>query len=230
MRLFLLAVIAISLFVSGCSRFGANDSANLEEVLIMDDLSAEEREKLLNSSAINLKQNKTLAENLSRVEISRDNFGIRVEKQYYNNLPNIKYIAIHTFANGQKQIIIYGTNGSVRSLSENMMNEIIKASPDQLTNDAPVYANADNQNPTGGITIKSLPPITSQNAPVQTETPTVQTQPTPQPAVVEQPVETKPELDAKPQEQPAAKQTPTEPVAPKTPDKNLQLFPSKRNS
>lgn len=221
-KLFLLVIVAMSLFVSSCSRAGKNDSANAEEVIMMDDLSPEEREKILSRSGINLKENKTLADNLSRIEISRDNFGIKIEKQYYNNLPNIDHIAIHTFANGQKQIIIYGQNGSVRSLSENMMSEIIKASPDELTREAPVYNNAENQNPNGGITIKTLPPVTSAQAePLPVNTPLVEA--TPPPAAVEEPKETKQETQPKPQELPAAKATPTEAAT-----KNLQLYPTKK--
>jgi hypothetical protein len=229
-KLCFLVAVALSLFVSACSRAGKDETVNMDEVIIMEDLSPEERAKLLSSSAINIKENQYLADNLSRIERSRDNNGIKLEKQFYKNLPNIKYIAVHTFPNGSKQVIIYGTNGSVKSLSENMMSEIIKASPDELTREIPVYS-AENPNPNGGITIKSLPPLTSQPAIVQNETAPVQTQPISTPAaVVEEPKETKPETETKAQEQPAAKQTPTETSAPKNPDKNLQFLPMKRKS
>jgi hypothetical protein len=229
-KLCFLVLVALSVLVSACSRAGKDETVNMDEVIIMEDLSPEERAKLLSSSAINIKDNQYLADNLSRIERSRDNNGIKLEKQFYKNLPNIKYIAVHTFPNGSKQIIIYGANGSIKSLSENMMSEIIKATPDELTREIPVYS-AENPNPNGGITIKSLPPLTNQPATIQTETAPVQTQATPPPAkVVEEPQETKPESETKPQEQPAAKETPAVTAAPKNPDKNLQFLPMKRKS
>jgi hypothetical protein len=221
-KIFLLVIIALAMLAPACSRKSTQTSEGVEEI-VMDDLSAEEREKLLKSSGINLKENKYLSDNLSRVEISYDNFGIRVERQYYNNLPNIKYIAVHTFPNGSKQVFIYGANGSVRSLSENMMNEIAKASPDQLTGDAPVYAeNQQNQPNTGGMSIKTLPPITSQPTPVQAAATPIQIQPTPIVETAEKPAETKPQTESKPQEQPVVKETPNT-VSPKDLKRTVQI-------
>jgi hypothetical protein len=205
-KLCFLVLMAVCLvFCSSCSRFGKTGSSGVEEIS-MDDLTPEEREALLARSDISLKENKYLAANLSRIEIARDNFGIKIEKQFYNNLPNIKYIAVHTFANGQKQIIIYGENGVIKSLSDTMMAEIDKATPDELTRDTPLLINPENSNSTGtgGISIKSLPPITIQTQPAQTVASPVPTQTPAQTAVTEQPKETKPDAETKPQEQPAA--------------------------
>jgi len=211
-KLCFLVMMAVCLVFCSCSRFGKTGGSDVEEI-VMDDLTPEEREALLSRSDINLKENKYLAANLSRIEIARDNFGIKIEKQFYNNLPNIKYITIHTFANGQKQIIIYGENGVVKSLSDTMMAEIDKATPDELTRDTPLLINPENSNSTtGGISIKSLPPITIQSQPAQTNASPVPTQTPAQTAVTEQPKETKPAADTKPQEQPAAKETPVEKI------------------
>jgi hypothetical protein len=227
-KLCFLVMMAVCLVFCSCSRFGKTGGGSDVEEIVMDDLTPEEREALLSRSDINLKENKYLAANLSRVEIARDNFGIKVEKQFYNNLPNIKYIAIHTFANGQKQIIIYGENGVVRSLSDTMMAEIDKATPDDLTRDTPLLNNAGNSNSTtGGISITSLPPVTVQSQPLPDNQPPVQTQ-TPQIASVEKTPDVKPETEVKPQEQPAAKETQTETSTPKNLRGNLQLYPTKK--
>ncbi|HEY0429390.1 MAG TPA: hypothetical protein VGC76_16535 [Pyrinomonadaceae bacterium] len=226
-KLCFLLIFALSCFVSSCSRFGKHvGDANTEEIII-DDLSVEEKEKLLKSSGISLKENKYLADNLSRVEITHDDFGNKVEKQFYNNLPNIKFIAINTSANGSKQIIIYGANGSVKSLSENTMNAILRASPDELTKEVPVYNNSENQT-SPSISIKSLPPVTTAPQPAQNNNQTIQTQPTPAVEIVEQPTVIKPETDTKPKEQPAAKETPAETASPKNLSKNLQIYSPKK--
>jgi len=188
-KIFLLTIIALCLFAA-CSRKTANVSKNVNEI-VAENLSPEEKEKLYRSTGLSLKENKYLSDNLSRVEISYDDYGIRLEKQFYNNLPTIKYIAIHTFPNGSKQIFVYAANGNVRSFSENMMSYITSASPDELTQETLQAQNEDQLAPTsGGITIKTLPPITIQ--PSQTPAP-AQTQPSPVPQTAEKAAETKPQ-------------------------------------
>ena len=228
-KVFLLIIIALSLFAPSCSRKKGGDAAvNMEEI-VLDDLTPEEKEKILARSSIDLRENKTLADNLSRIEITHDNSGTKIEKQFYNNLPNIKFIAIHTFGNGTKQIIVYGENGSVRTYSDNVMAEFLKSSPDELTREIPVYNNAENQPSSGGMTIKTLPPVTSEPQPVPNSTPMTQIQPAPTVAPVQTPTETKTEI--KPPEQPAAKQTPAEAASPQNLRGNLQIYsPQKKKS
>lgn len=230
-KIFLLIFLALSLFAVSCSRQKSVDMVDMEEI-IMDDLSPEEREKILSRSSIDLRENKDWADNLARIEITRDNFGIKVEKQFYNNLPDLKYIAVHTFPNGSKQIFVYGQNGSVKSFSENVITQLLKSSPGELTKDIAVISGEENKASTGGMSIKTLPPITSQPQTVESSNPPPpQIQPTPVPAatIVEARAEKTP-VETRPQEQPAAQPTPAEAVSPQNLKKNLQLYPSKRQS
>jgi hypothetical protein len=226
-KIFLLVIVALTLLAPSCSRKKSGDNANVEEI-VMDDLSPEEREKILSRSSLDLRENPVWADNLSRIEITHDNSGIKIEKQFYNNLPSIKYIAVHTFANGTKQIIVYGQNGSVRSFSENVISQILKSSPDELTSEIPVYNNAENQASPGGITIKSLPPVAAQPQPAQTVSLPVQSTPAPVAAVAETPKAEKPAEATTPPEQPAAKPTPADTTSPQNLKKNLQIYSTKR--
>lgn len=159
--------------VSACSRKDGSDTVNMQEVVNIDDLSPEEKEKLFKTSGLILKENKSLADNLSRIETSRNEQGMKTERYFYKNLPNLKYIEIYTFANGTKQIIIYGENGTVKSLSENSLAWLAKATPEELTGETQAYTEEQKEN-SSGIKINTLPPIVVQS------TPATQDQPTPQ--------------------------------------------------
>jgi hypothetical protein len=93
-------------------------------------------------------------------------------------MPNLEYIEIFSFANGQKQIFIHNQNGTVKSLSENSLAWLAKASPDEITGDAPpVAAEQQKENTSGGIKINTLPPIVIKTTPLPTPVPPAETQP-----------------------------------------------------
>ncbi len=161
-------ILFASLFVSGCSR--KDEVGNPTEVVDLNALSLEEKEKLLNSSGILLRDNPELAHNLSRIETSRGENGIKFEKYFYNNLPSLEFIEIVTFANGQKQIFIHNATGSIKSLSENSLAWLAKASPDEITGEAPAAATAPNKENSSGMTINTLPPIVIKSTPIPEST------------------------------------------------------------
>jgi len=167
-KLYILLAITVFLLFTSCSRKGGGDSVDMKEVIIVDDLTPEEKEKLFKSSGILFRENQALAENLSRIETTRNEQGMKIEKYFYNNLPSLQYIEIFTLANGQKQIVIHNANGNVKNLSENSLAWLAKASPEEISGEATVAAEQQQKenSSSGGITISKLPPIVIQNTPL----------------------------------------------------------------
>ena len=163
-------MISVFLLFSACSRKKSETGANVKDVVAVDEMSPEEKEKLFRSAGVMLKENPTLADNLSRIETSQDEQGIRTDRYFYKNLPNLKYIEILTFANGQKQILIYAENGTVKSLSENTMGWLAKASPEEITGGEPAATEQQKENTSGGMKINTLPPIVIQTTPLPSQT------------------------------------------------------------
>lgn len=165
---FLLAV-SLFLLISACSRKDGNSSGDTREVVTLDDLSPEEKAKLFKSSGVLFRENQYLADNLSRIETSHNEQGMKIERYFYKNMPNLKFIEIFSLANGQKQIFIHNENGTVKSLSENSLAWLAKASPDEITGDAPpVATEQQRENTSGGIKINTLPPIVIKSTPLPT--------------------------------------------------------------
>jgi hypothetical protein len=166
-KVYILVVISAFLLVSSCSRKGDNGVVDMREIIIVEDLTPEEKEKLFRSSGLLFRENQTLAENLARIETTRNEQGMKIEKYFYNNLPNLQYIEIFTLANGQKQIVIHNANGNVKNLSENSLAWMAKASPDEITGDAIVTAEQQQKenSSSGGITINKLPPLVIKATP-----------------------------------------------------------------
>ena len=172
-----LLILSVFLLISACSRKGGND-VDTTEILLFENLTPEEKEKLFKSSGVLFRENQTLADNLLRIETSRDEQGMKTERYFYKNVPNLKHIEIFTLANGQKQILIHNENGTVKSLSENSLAWLAKASPAEITGDAQVYSEEQKQNPSAGIKINTLPPIVVKSTPVQLPTPLPSPEPT----------------------------------------------------
>jgi hypothetical protein len=166
-KIYILLAISVFLLLSACSRKGGSDGVDMKEVIIVEDLTPEEKEKLFKSSGILFRENQTLADNLARIETTRNAQGMKIEKYFYNNLPSLQYIEIFTLANGQKQIAIHNANGSVKNLSENSLAWLAKASPEEITGEATVAAEQQKENSSsGGITINKLPPIVINSSPL----------------------------------------------------------------
>lgn len=208
-KLYILLVICVFLPVSSCSLKGGGDAVDMKEVIIVEDLTPEEKEKLFKSSGLLFRENQTLADNLARIETTRNAQGMKIEKYFYNNLPNLQYIEIFTLANGQKQIAIHNTNGNVKNLSENSLAWMAKASPDEITGDAIVAAEPQQKenSSSGGITINKLPPIVINKA-------------TPLP-------ETNQKIEEPKNEKPNESNTKTDPPTEKKDSKNETTSPNK---
>lgn len=168
-KAYFLLILSVFLLISACSRKGGN-GVDTTEILLFENLTPEEKEKLFKSSGVLLRENQTLADNLLRIETSRNEQGMKTERYFYKNVPNLKHIEIFTLANGQKQIFIHNENGTVKSLSENSLAWLAKASPDEITGEGQVYSEEQKQNPSGGIKINTLPPIVVKSEPQPSST------------------------------------------------------------
>ncbi|HXG85595.1 MAG TPA: hypothetical protein VNI84_16345, partial [Pyrinomonadaceae bacterium] len=61
-----------------------------------------------------------------------DRYGNRTETRTFDNNPRLAFIILRTSLKGKKQVFVYGQNGDVKSLPENMLDKILTATANDL--------------------------------------------------------------------------------------------------
>lgn len=108
----------------------------------------------------------------SSINVSYDGFGNKSETRTFNNNPFLKLILLRTAVDGSKQVFVYGQNGEVKSLPENMLDKILTAPSKELANAAGIFDEVkpspklppSNEQPT----MTALKPLPSSQFPIQT--------------------------------------------------------------
>lgn len=107
----------------------------------------------------------------SQIETIYDSYGNKTEKRTFNN-DTLRFILIKTSAEGNRQIFVYGQNGDVKSLPENMTDKVLTASSNEVASSAAIYKALSEptytQN-TQSPTVNSLQPLPSSQLPINNQ-------------------------------------------------------------
>jgi hypothetical protein len=115
----------------------------------------------------------TLGDN-SQLTTMIDGHGNKTETRVFNTHPRLRMVLLRTFANGQKQVFIYGQNGEVKELPENMLDGVINRQADEIANSAGLFESVQQrQLPMVVVNrpanLQPLQPMPSYKFPIQTQ-------------------------------------------------------------
>ncbi len=105
------------------NRIGENASANLEE-----------NEAISREGAP--RETTSIAADGSKITTVFDRYGNKSETRYFNSHPRLSFVILRTNSEGYRQVFVYGQNGDVRQLPENMLDKVTTASADEIANSA----------------------------------------------------------------------------------------------
>jgi len=143
--------------VASCanSSISGDKSANSEEVIfddgyktsddneiIIDENDFGNQERAGWTSDANSQETIKIAFDNSKITTVFDRYGNKTETRNFNNNPRLAFIVLRTSATGGKQVFVYGQNGDVKSLPENMLDKILTAPADEIANSAGIYNKA----------------------------------------------------------------------------------------
>ncbi len=76
----------------------------------------------------------------SKLNTMYDGSGNKTEARCFNNHPRLTCVVLTSAVNGQRQVLVYGQNGDIKELPEDMIDKVTTASGDEIANSAGVYA------------------------------------------------------------------------------------------
>ncbi len=164
----LLVIILVSLLTSCATLRSNNDkSANKGEIIIddgyktpaeneivIDDKNFEGKEGKIFSS----QETTTIAADNSKITTTFDRYGNKTEKRYFGYHPRLSFVLVRTNAAGEKQVFVYGENGEIKSLPDNMLDRVLTASADEIENSAGFLQQAPSQST---MTVRNNTPLNS---------------------------------------------------------------------
>lgn len=148
---------AISLFLfAACS--GANKS-NQKEIslnddyrktrdgaIIIDDRDLDRNQQPIATTKESTQDAPQTGSDGSLIQAMTDGFGNRVETRIFEDHPLVRRIVLRTFVNGQKKGFVYGQNGDVNELPEEMSGNSMAAPADKLAKSAGILTGRDENN------------------------------------------------------------------------------------
>ena len=60
--------------------------------------------------------------------------------EFFNNHPRLTCVVLSSAVNGQRKVLVYGQNGDIKELPENLLDKVTTASGDEIANSAGIYA------------------------------------------------------------------------------------------
>ncbi len=193
-RFCLLAVILVSLLtscMSSCSK--DNGSENTEEVVFDDGIKAAAENEIIITdndlkddtavltSGKSAGQITKIAADGSQINTMFDRYGNKTETRYFNYNLRLKFILLRTSGDGQKQVFIYGQNGEVKSLPENMLDKVLTAPANEIAAAAGINEIRTSQSTVNLTMNKPLTPLPGSAFPVRTPQPPAAPSETPEP-------------------------------------------------
>lgn len=107
---------------------------------LVNEKSPADREKnSLASGNSSQEQTKILDDN-SKLNTMYDGSGNKTEARCFNNHPRLTCVVLSSAVNGKRQVLVYGQNGDIKELPEDMIDKVTTASGDEIANSAGVYA------------------------------------------------------------------------------------------
>ena len=183
----LLVIILVFVLTSGaCSSINEDKSANAEEVIFEDGYKTSSGNEIIiddndfgnQKTAVwtpdnNSQETTKTAFDNSKISTTFDRYGNKTEKRTFNYNPRLAFIIFRTSPEGIKQVFIYGQNGDVKSLPENMLDKVLTASADEIANSAGIY-NTVTKSPSFAqnsqqLNVTTLKPLPSSQFPIQNQ-------------------------------------------------------------
>jgi hypothetical protein len=81
-----------------------------------------------------------ILEDGSKVNTMYDGFGNKTETRCFINHPRLKCVILNAALDRPSRVRVFGQNGEIKDLPENMFEKAATASPDELANSAGIYA------------------------------------------------------------------------------------------
>ena len=180
---FCLLVMMFAFLLPSCSKFGKtqsdeiifDDKTNMtsKNEIVIDDKSFDSEQDTVSISKVGSQEITKFTTDQSRINTAYDQFGNKTETRCFNNHIRLQCIILRTAADGQKQIFVYGQNGQVKSLPDNMIDKALTAPADEIANSAGIYQTyrqvvpvAQNTQTRNDIALRPLP---SYNLPIQNQ-------------------------------------------------------------
>ncbi len=104
----------------------------------------------------------------SQINTMFDRYGNKAETRYFNYDSRLKFVLLRTSGDGQKQVFIYGQNGEVKSLPEDMLDKVLTAPANEIAaaagiNEGSITRSVGKQQPSAPLT-----PLPSSAFPIRT--------------------------------------------------------------
>lgn len=145
----LILIIVLCAFVSFVSLGKIKDkSAKTNSASVVNGNSTEPGNKVFggNSSAEfgetettpreSARETNSVAADGSKITTVFDQYGNKIETRYFNSHPLLSLVILRTTGEGYRQVFVYGQNGDVKQLPENMLDKVTTASADEIANSA----------------------------------------------------------------------------------------------
>ena len=107
---------------------------------INESLPADSVKNSLASGNNNLQEQTQILDDNSKIQTMYDGFGNKTETRCFINHPRLTCLVLSTAAKGERQVLVYGQNGDIKKLPENMIDQATTASGDEIANSAGIYA------------------------------------------------------------------------------------------
>lgn len=139
--IFVYALVFFVISFSGCSKAGGQPQEK-ENVFLEDENNGEII--IGENSVSDAEQMQTITEQVSRQEKDKtdsggtqvstmyDGYGNKTERRFFYQHPFIEAVVLRTANNGQKEVLLFGHNGEVKSVPQNMIERAMTASADEL--------------------------------------------------------------------------------------------------
>lgn len=180
----------LAFLLSSCSEATTNESESVNmdeivfdgdnkktngEVVFSDNFTGDKNENASVSMPTSQGITKVAADQ-SRINTLYDGFGNKTETRCFNNHPRLQCVMLRTTGDGKRQVFVYGQNGDVKDLPEDMLDKTTTASGDELADAAGLYEVRQNRTQPSIVSVKpqnsqSLQPMPSYKFPVQNQTP-----------------------------------------------------------
>lgn len=106
----------------------------------VNDPSFADREKNSSASGKEFRDQTKVLDDNSKLNTMYDRVGNKTEARCFDNHPRLTCVVLSAAVNGQRQVLVYGQNGDIKELPENMLDSVTTASGDELANSAGIYA------------------------------------------------------------------------------------------
>lgn len=118
------------------------DEANspaAKDFVIDEKLSADKQQVLLASDETTKKEISRLVEDGSEIKTSYDAFGNKTEVRIFRGNPRLKQLLIRTSVDGERQVYVYGQNGEVETVPDNMLEKVLSAPANEIADVAGIF-------------------------------------------------------------------------------------------